>query len=109
MKYLLLLYAAPENMPDPGAHMDRWMSVTEEMGTAGVLVAGDALQGPDTATTLRDGTMTDGPFAETKEILGGYYLVDVADLDAAAEWSAKLPIAEYGSIEIRPIQEYPQA
>jgi hypothetical protein len=109
MKYLLLLYAAPENMPEPGSQMDRWMAVSEEMGKAGAYVAGDALEGVETATTLRDGTVTDGPFAETKEILNGYYIVDVADLDAATEWSRKLPIADYGSVEIRPIREMPAA
>jgi hypothetical protein len=106
MKYLLLLYSAPESRPDPGSDMPRWFAVTEEMGKAGVLVAGDALQGTDTATTLREGMMSDGPFAETKETLGGYYLIDVPDLDAAAEWAKKLPIADYGSVEIRPVQEF---
>ena len=106
MKYMLLLYTAPENAPEAGAHMDRWFAVTEEMGEAGVLRGGDALQGPDTATTLRDGSMTDGPFAETKEILGGYYVLEVDNLDEAAKWAGKLPIAEYGSIEIRPLQEF---
>ena len=106
MKYLLLLYSAPENEPARGTNMDRWMAVTEEMRKAGVMLDGDALQDPDTATTLRDGTLSDGPFAETKEILGGYYLVDVPDLDAAAEWARKLPIAEYGSVEIRPVLDY---
>ena len=47
----------------------------------------------------------DGPFAETKEVLGGYYMIDVADLDAATEWAAKVPLADYGSVEIRPIVE----
>ena len=106
MKYLLLLYSAPESRPDPSADMDRWMAVTEEMGQAGVMLGGNALQGAETATTLRDGTVTDGPFAETKEILGGYYLLDVPDLDVATEWAGRLPIAEYGSVEIRPIQEF---
>ena len=109
MKYLLLLYAAPENMPEPGSQMDRWMGVTEEMAKEGVFVAGDALEDIATATTLRDGTITDGPFAETKEILNGYYIVDVSDLDAATDWSRKLPIADYGSVEIRPIREMPAA
>ena len=106
MKYLLLLYAEPKNMPEPGTQLDRWMAVSEEMEKAGAYVGGDALQGPDTATTLRGGTVTDGPFAETKEILIGYYLVDVADLDAATGWAEKLPVAEYGSVEIRPIREF---
>jgi len=68
---------------------------------------------PDTATTVRvrDGERitTDGPFAETKEILGGFYLIDVPDLDAAIEWAAKIPASPYGSIEVRPVMEIPDA
>jgi hypothetical protein len=109
MKYLLLLYAEPAKMPAPGSQMDRWMAVSREMREAGAFVAGDPLQGVETATTLRDGTVTDGPFAETKEVLVGYYLVDVDDLDAATGWAQKLPIIEYGAIEIRPLQEIPDA
>ncbi|CAA9534169.1 MAG: hypothetical protein AVDCRST_MAG85-3944 [uncultured Solirubrobacteraceae bacterium] len=106
MKYMLLLYSTDEKRPPRGADTDRWQAVTEEMRTAGVLLDGDALHDTDAATTLRDGTVTDGPFAETKEILGGYYAIDVPDLDAATEWARKLPIAEYGSIEIRPVFDY---
>jgi hypothetical protein len=117
MKYMLLLYSAPDAGPAQGsseaeAEMGRWFAVTEEMGKAGVLVAGDALQPADTATTLRspDGSpvLTDGPFAETREILGGYYLLDVPDFDTAAEWAAKMPLAPYGSVEIRPVMEFDQ-
>ena len=108
MKYLLLLASEPEKTPEPGARRDQWFAVTDEMGAAGVLVAADALQGVDTATTLRDGTMSDGPFAETKELLAGYYLIDVPDLDAAVDWAKKLPIADYGAVEIRPVQELPR-
>lgn len=67
---------------------------------------------PDTATTLQvrngDRMVTDGPFAETKEILGGFYMIDVPDLDAAMEWAEKVPSAVYGSVEIRPVMEFPQ-
>ena len=117
MKYMLLLYSAPGSGPDPDSpegetQMGRWFAVTDEMAKAGVLVAGDALQPETTATTLRerDGevVLTDGPFAETKETLGGYYLIDVADLDAAAEWAAKMPLAPYGSVEVRATQEFDQ-
>jgi hypothetical protein len=118
VKYMLLLYSAPDAGPAPDspemeAQMGRWFAVTDEMATAGVLVAGDALQPATTATTLRerDGEvlLTDGPFAETKEILGGYYIVDVPDLDAATEWAARMPLAPYGSVEIRPVQELDRA
>ena len=106
MKYMLLLASDPAAMPELGTQLHRWLAVTEEMERAGVHVASDPLESVDTATTLRDGTMTDGPFAETKELLGGYYLIEVDDLDAAAEWAKKLPIADYGSVEIRPVQDF---
>ncbi len=109
MKYLLLLASDPDKTPEPGSQLDRWFAVSEEMAGAGVLLGGDALQGVETATTLRDGTLTDGPYAETKELLAGYYLLDVADLDAAVEWAKKLPIADYGAIEIRPVREFDRA
>jgi hypothetical protein len=75
-----------------------------------VHLAGDALQNSQTATTVRvkDGerVVTDGPFAETREVLGGYYLIDVPDLDSALDWAARCPGAKYGSMEVRPIQEF---
>jgi len=71
------------------------------------MVAGDALQPTSTATSVRvrDGETltTDGPFAETKEVLGGYYLIDVETLDEALEWAAKIPGAGHGTIEVRPV------
>jgi hypothetical protein len=115
MKYMLLLYTAPDagpaqGTPDAEAEMGRWFGVTEEMQKAGVMVAGDALQPVETATTVRapngSPVLTDGPFAETKEILVGYYLLDVPDLDTAAEWAAKMPLAPYGSVEVRPLMEF---
>ena len=118
MKYILLLYSAPGSGPDPESQegrdqMGRWFGVTEEMQNAGVLLGGDALQPTETATTLRerDGevVLTDGPFAETKETLGGYYLIDVPDFDAAAQWAAKMPLAPYGSVEIRAVMEFDQS
>ena len=91
--------------------MNEWFAFSQALVDAGAMVAGDPLHGIDTATTVRvrDGKTlsTDGPFAETKEILGGYYIIDVADLDAATEWATKVPLAPYGSVEIRPILEIP--
>ncbi|HEC10653.1 MAG TPA: YciI family protein [Acidimicrobiales bacterium] len=116
MKYMLLLYSAenagPEmGSPEQAAEMQAWFAYTEALVSAGALVAGDPLQGVDTATTVRvrDGetSMTDGPFAETKEMLGGYYLIDVPDLDTALDWAAKVPLAPYGSVEVRPLMELP--
>lgn len=113
MKYMLLIYEseAGAGEPDP-SELEKWFTLTEEMQEAGILVAGDALQPTPTATTVRvnDGrTVTsDGPFAETKEQLGGYYIVDVPDLDEAIRWAAKMPNAPRGSIEVRPVMEFDQ-
>ena len=116
MKYLLLLYSSPAAGPQDEAsmaeEMPKWFAYTDELAQAGVLEGGEALQMPDTATTLQvrngDRMVTDGPFAETKEILGGFYMIDVPDLDAAMEWAEKVPSAVYGSVEIRPVMEFPQ-
>lgn len=116
MRYLLLLYSAPDAGPqseeEMAEEMPKWFAYTDELAQAGVMLGGEALQMPDTATTLqvRDGgrITTDGPFAETKEILGGFYMIDVPDLDAAMEWAEKVPSAPYGKVEIRPIMELPQ-
>jgi hypothetical protein len=114
---MLLLYSAPDAGPDQGtpeaeAEMGRWFAVSEAMNKAGILAGGDALHPTETATTLRvrdgDAVLTDGPFAETKEVLVGYYLIDVADLDAASAWAAKMPLAPYGSVEIRALMEFDQ-
>ena len=118
MRYLLLLYSAPDAGPEPHsseamAEMKEWYALTQELVDAGAMLGGEALHGVDSATTVRvrDGktVSTDGPFAETKELLGGYYAIDVENLDAAVEWAAKIPSAPYGSVEIRPIMELPPA
>ena len=109
MKYMLLIYENENNEP---GDIQPWFDYTEAMGKAGVLVAGDALHPTSSATTVRvkDGetVTTDGPFAETREQLGGYYLIDVPDLDAAIHWASKVPNADRGSIEIRPLMEFDQ-
>ncbi|QEC46297.1 YciI family protein [Baekduia soli] len=112
MKYMLLLYVPPEGRDHPdAAGMEAWFGYTRALQEAGVLVAGDALQGLEAATTVRvrggETLVADGPFAETKEMLGGYYLIDVPDLDAALAWAAKVPNAPYGSVEVRPLMELP--
>jgi hypothetical protein len=119
MKYMLLIYGDSSRMrpadapdsPDSQAQFAAWGDVTQRMGEAGVMVAGDPLQGPETATTVRgdDAVVTDGPFAETKEILLGYYLLDVPDLDEALRWARQLPNLSYGSVEVRPLMEVPVA
>jgi len=118
MRYLLLIYDNEQtwaNMtPDETkAIMSDYFGYSEEAFGAGVAKAGDALQPTSSATTVRvrDGhtVATDGPFAETKEQLGGYYLIDVPDLDEAIAWAAKIPSARIGSIEVRPLMEFPDA
>ena len=98
-----------------------WMDVTfciakrlwvrgEEAGAAGVLGGGNALEPVSTATSLqvRSGktALVDGPFAETKEQLGGYYMLECKDLDEALHWAAKIPTARYGTIEVRPVMVF---
>ena len=90
--------------------MGAYFAYTEEIRKAGVYDAGDALEGTNTATTvrIRDGKRqtTDGPFAETKEQLGGFYILKCKDLDEALHWASKIPASEYGSIEVRPIMDF---
>ncbi|HEX2103902.1 MAG TPA: YciI family protein [Solirubrobacteraceae bacterium] len=110
MEYPITLHYRPgegpqEGTPEFDAEMERWRELNEEMRRAGVLVALSGLR-PEAVTTVRerDGhvSITDGPYAETKEILFSFYILDVADLDAATAWAAKMPSAAYGSNEIRP-------
>jgi hypothetical protein len=113
MRYMYLIYGPAESPDgvDTMGEMQQWMAMTRDMAEAGQLLAGDPLHGVETATTVRvrDGrtVVTDGPFAETKEILGGYYILDCPDLDTALAWAAKFPNVAYGSIEVRPIVELP--
>ncbi len=118
MQYMLLLYSSDEGRPEPGspemmAEMQEWFAYTDAMAEAGQLVGGEPLQGVETAKTLqiRDGntSITDGPFAETKEVLGGYYLVEVPDEATALDWASKCPLARYGSVEVRPLMVLPPA
>lgn len=115
MKYLLALYADPseapaEDSPELAAEMQQWFAYTTELTEAGAMLGGEGLQGAETATTVqvRDGsTITaDGPFAETKEVLGGYYLIEAANLDAAITWAEKVPNVSYGTVEVWPVMEY---
>jgi len=115
MQYLCLLYDAEKDAPQPGtdafgAMMQGYMSFTETVKNGGQMVAGDALESVETATTVtvRGGktTATDGPFAETKEQLGGYYLLECKDLDEAIALAAQIPAAETGRVEIRPVMVF---
>jgi hypothetical protein len=115
MLYTLLIYGDPSAAPDyesaeGQAEFQGWLQYTEALGKTGNLRAGEALQPEGTATTVRrrggETLITDGPFAETKELLGGFYLIDVPDLDAALEWAAKMPNIHYGSVEVRPVASF---
>ena len=116
MRYLLLLYSDPNNGPAPGspeeaAEMPAWFDYTEKLAAAGALLGGEALHPVESATTVRvrddKALHTDGPFAETKETLGGFYLIEAETLDEALDWAAKVPNVGYGSVEVRPIMELP--
>jgi hypothetical protein len=114
MRYMLLLYDCDRPEPgDPrfGDALERVNGFVEECHRRGVLRAGDPLQPVSTATTLRvrDGQtlIVDGPFAEVHEQLGGYFILDCRDLDEALELAALCPMAQEGSIEVRPIAEVP--
>jgi hypothetical protein len=114
MKYMALIYSAlrssPEyGTPEFGPFMAAYQAANERFAKDGVLVAGEALEASSTATTVRvrDGrteTM-DGPFAESKEQLGGFYIFDCASLDDAIRYAAMIPSAAYGSVEVRPIMD----
>ena len=115
MKYLLTIYAdesryATMTPADSAALMEAYGKFGTEAQEAGVLLGGEGLQPTATATTVRvrDGEtlLTDGPFAETREQLGGYYLLDCADLDEANRWAAKIPDAANGGVEVRPVMDY---
>lgn len=117
MQYIALIYSASNSGPQPGtpefgAYLQQYQEFTAETQKAGVFIAGDALQSIDTATTVtcENGKVetTDGPFAETKEQLGGYYLLDCKDLDEALGYAAKIPTAKHGRIEVRPVMVFDQ-
>lgn len=115
MQYLALIYSneadRDNNTPEQGKEIfAKYMAFNEEAKAAGVFVGGDALMPTSTATTvrMRDGKLltTDGPFAETKEQLGGYYMLECKDLDEAIRWAAKIPTSVHGSIEVRPLMVF---
>ena len=89
--------------------MQEYFAYTTELRDSGKYVDGDALQPTSTAKTVTSAGVTDGPFAETKEQLGGYYMVEVDTEDEALEWAAKIPSARYGKIEVRPVMVFDRA
>jgi hypothetical protein len=118
MQYLLLIYNNERNwtdlsQADMGALMGEYQAFTESIAKSGNYKGGNALQPTNTATTvrMRNGKRqtTDGPFAESREQLGGYYLVDAKDLDEAIEIAGRIPAARTGGIEVRPVFPTPPA
>jgi hypothetical protein len=107
-RYMMLLFIPEGRSPEErAAETPKWAAYTQELHDAGAFVAGEALQGNETATLLRvrdsETQLTDGPFIEAKEYLGGYYVIEAEDLDAALAWAAKVPNAAYGTVEVRPV------
>jgi len=117
MKYMALIYSTPNSGPAYGTpefepYMAGYFAANAKYTEDGVMVTGEALEAADTATTVRvrDGKVEtmDGPFAETKEILGGFYLLDCDNLDDAIKYATLIPTVEHGCVEIRPVMEIPE-
>jgi len=115
MRYMLIILGdesqfASLSDEERAANGARWADYTKELVDSGTFVSGEGLQSVTTATTLRvengERVLTDGPFAETKEQIGGFYVIECKDLDEAIDWASKLPHAEHGTTEIRPVMEY---
>jgi hypothetical protein len=111
MQYALVIYESPEAFAartgqNQETYWGAWRAYADALRHAGVMAGGKGLEPPATGTTVRfrDGerTVQDGPYADTKEQLGGFFIIDVPDLDAALDWAARCPVAD-GSVEIRPI------
>jgi hypothetical protein len=109
-RYMLLLYRgepSPQEREDRESEALLWTQFHESLRDAGLLIGGDALHPVDAATTVRvrndETEILDGPFAVTKEYLAGYYVLECADLDKALQQAARVPLARYGSVEVRPV------
>jgi hypothetical protein len=116
-QYMLLIYDDPSTSPAPDSpqaqqEFQEYGTFTEDINENGMFVSGAPLQTTDTATTVRvegsgDAVLSDGPFADTKEWLAGYYLLECPDLDTATAQAARIPAARHGAIEVRPVMEIP--
>ena len=115
MRYLLLIHVDPSHLPSPDteagqAMFEEYRGFTTWLQQTGTFLGGEALKDVSNTTTvsIRDGQrmVTDGPFAETKEHLAGYYLIEAPDLDSAIDVAARIPDARLGAVEVRPIQEF---
>jgi hypothetical protein len=112
MQFALLIYESPEalasrNNDDTDPYLGAWRAYHNALVEAGVYVSGSPLQAPETATTVRlkEGKrrVQDGPFADTKEQLGGFTILELPSLDAALDWAARCPAASIGAVEVRPV------
>ena len=112
MKFALLIYESPEAFASrksdaAAAYTGAWRAYHKAMVEAGVFVGGDPLEVPETGTTItiKEGRrgVQDGPYADTKEQLGGFTIIEVPSVDAALEWAARCPAASYGAVEVRPL------
>ena len=109
MKYALLIYSAPDTNKRPYAEArEAWVDYARAVKEAGILLGAEQLAETDTATSVRlrggQRLLTDGPFLETKEHLGGFFLIDVPDLDTALDWAARMPHAASGTAEVRAVR-----
>jgi hypothetical protein len=117
MKYMLQFFeSAPDfakrNDPQQSqAYWGAWSAYVDALAASGIMVSGEGLQPPDTTTVvqIRDGKrlVHDGPYAESKEMIGGFFIIEVPDLDTALEWAARSPSSEYGRTEVRPVMPPP--
>ncbi len=118
MQYMMMFFeneaeiAAPRDSAErTGPYWDAWNAYVNALYQSGIVQKGDPLMPPATATTVRiDGgkrLVQDGPVAATKEQLGGYVVIEVADLDAALSWAARCPAASHGAVEVRPLRQLP--
>jgi hypothetical protein len=116
MQYLLLINRDPQTLADlsqdeQAEMMQEFNELTAAMQESGAYVGANRLESERTASTVRvrdgEAVVTDGPFAETKEQLGGYYMIETESIDEALEWAARIPVARFGSIEVRPVVPVP--
>ncbi|HEX4870924.1 MAG TPA: YciI family protein [Nevskiaceae bacterium] len=116
MQYMLMFWedpadAARRDGPEAPAYWGGWTAYVQAIASAGIMVSGNGLQLPHTATSLRlrEGRrlVQDGPYADTKEQLGGYFIIEVPTLDAALDWAARAPNAARGGVEVRPVMPPP--
>jgi hypothetical protein len=119
MEYMLIFNESPETFAkrehptEAGPYWGAWNAYIGALNASGVVVSGNGLQAPHTATHIRvrggERLIQDGPFADTREHVGGYFIIKVDSLDQALEWAARSPASEYGSTEVRPVLQPPPA